>query len=361
MIITAETPIQFNANICTYCTIGYDSVEDQVVIVYQISTTEYIVAGTINGAGTDITWGTPVVTSASLGNTFKLDYHTASGKWIAFGQGASIQLFSATGNVVTMHDTAAFSGQYGSICQTAAGFCAVINDTAGDDTGRIIAGTITGTSISLGSSQPIVAEATDIEESTIAYDPVNDIVLLLYKDDITNLLKMCTVTVVGNAVTVNAITTESSFTVYDTVLQYDSSTGGFLHFGWEGNFYYLRTISISGTTATASIRVVGDSTSLWYYKYNSAIDTNVNYMAIVSEVSSTLGLMLFDSNGQEVFPPEIIYSHNSDFPSVCYVPSIGKLIIAFEDQDDGDGKIQFVTLALSEFWTNFKGQTETSE
>ena len=241
--ISFGTAVVFESAATTYCAAAYDSTNNKVVIAYNDGDSSYgtAIVGTVSG--TSISFGTAVVfesgntvltaaTFDSANNKVVIAYSdvgnsnygtavvgTVSGTSISFGSPVIFLAYSAQGSIAITYDSNAQkvvviyqdsnNGYYGaakvgtvsgtSISFGSAGVFAQINtaysavfdsnsnkvvvayqDASNSSYGTVIVGTVSGTSISFGSST--IFESANTSYTSATYDSTNSKVVIAYAD-----------------------------------------------------------------------------------------------------------------------------------------------------------------------------------
>jgi len=187
------TPIVFEAASTYYISSTYDTLNNKIVIVYQDSgNSEYgtAVVGTVNG--TSISFGTPVIFLSGESNWFSCTFDTANNKVvIAYSDRTGTPTNKAvvgvvSGTNITFGAAVTFGASYGS--RFSATFDSNNNkiviayqDGGNADQGTAIVGTVSGTSISFGSS--VVFQSSSTSNIGTAFDSNSNKIVVVYRND----------------------------------------------------------------------------------------------------------------------------------------------------------------------------------
>ena len=245
-----------------YESIVYDSTNNKVVVAYRDggnSNYGTAVVGTVSG--TSVTFGTPVVFNSAQTDWIDATYDSTNSKIvIVFADGG----FSPTGTAMvgTVSGTSISFGsethwasgfQYSSITYDPTNQKMVISykDNSASNVGKVVVGTVSGTSISVGSEVTFNSGAT--QDTRSAFDPSTNKILLTYRDDVTGEGEALVGTVSGTSISFGSpvVFESNNATPYDIV--YDS-TNQKMVLAWRGNdgSYYgkINTAAISGTSVS---------------------------------------------------------------------------------------------------------------
>jgi hypothetical protein len=252
-IISFGTPVVFNSQYTKYTSSVFDSNLNKVVISYQDQAQDILasIVGTVSG--TSISFGTEAVATSAfpsgyISSTFDSNLNkvviaydntndgygkaivaTVSGTSISYGSPATFRssevgyiacTFDSTSNKVVIAYRTAFNG----------------------GRGTAIVGTVSGTSISFGTEVTFNPNTTTIKNTGIAFDSVNNRVVIAYRDYGNSSYGTAIVGTVsgtsisfGTSVVFNSATTEFNSVVFDsnankTVFLYsdDSTYGKFI-------------------------------------------------------------------------------------------------------------------------------------
>ena len=271
----------FESAAVSYVKVAYDANAQKVVIVYKDegnSNYGTAVVGTVSG--TSISFGTPVVFN-SAGNTIVYDIvYDANAQKVVIAFRTQTGSYVGTGIVGTVSGTSISFGSSATYNNASTGRTRIAYDSnaqkhvfayedAGNSShGTAVVGTVSGTSISFGSE--VVFEAAQSSEVGIAYDSDSQKVVIGYRDQgDSNIGKAIVGTVSGTSISFGTATAfgagddEVITVVYDSsaqkiVVAYrDSSTNGKLNVG-----------TVSGTSITFGDEVQFESGNCNYVNAN---------------------------------------------------------------------------------------------
>jgi hypothetical protein len=171
----------------------YDFTNGKIVVAYTDSdNSDYGTAAVGTVSGTSISFGTPVVFESALTSNLSVTYDSANNKVvIAYRDGGNSNYGTAivgtvSGTSISFGTAVVFesaSTQFASTTFDSTNNKVVIayTDRGNSGFGTVIAGTVSGTSISFGT--PVVFESAETENSISAtYDSVNQKIVIAYQD-----------------------------------------------------------------------------------------------------------------------------------------------------------------------------------
>ena len=365
---------QFESGGIIYGDITYDTTNDKVVIVYRDkgnSNYGTAVVGTVSGES--ISFGTPVV------------YNSSSSAWnaCAFDENAGkVGIFyldlSVTRGKSVVGTVSGTSISFGSEAEFAAlqasDIDAVYNSTAqkivlsyknnSNNYANAIVGTISGTSISFGSSASISGSSTMSSYTSIGYDSTNDKVVACYGGTSGGYPGMAAVgTVSGTSISFGTPVqfTAGAFALGEVV--FDSSNDKInIFYSNGGNSDYIEGVigtvsgtSISFTSGQTLYNAAGAGTAMCAV-YNPKSVSSI----IVFRGASAYGLVMpVTSSGTSFTAGSIstITTNAIGMTEAVYDPDQEKVVAALQDGDDSDkGKAVVYTAAASTLTTeNFVG------
>ena len=191
--ITFGTKTKFESATTSYPSIRYDSTNEKVVIAYRDSGNRGdAIVGTVSG--TSITFGTAVQFDASISNAFSITYDSANQKVVIAYRDASpfygkAIVGTVSGTSITFGTAVTFESvnintiayQNGIVYDsTNAKVIITYRINASPYSGRAIVGTVSGTSITFGTSA--VFNTTQVTHMAATYDTFNQKVIIGYND-----------------------------------------------------------------------------------------------------------------------------------------------------------------------------------
>ena len=281
-----SSPTVFNSATSVNCAITYDSANEKVVIAYYDGANSNYgtaVVGTVSG--TSISFGTPVVFESALVTDISCTYDSANGKVViaysdfaTSGYGNAI-VGTVSGTSISFGTATVFKSAataYTSTVYDSANGKVVIayQDTATAARGTAIVGTISGTSISFGS--PVQFEIGDTLYISAVYDSANEKVVIAFSDlDNIRKGKVVVGTVSGTSISFGAAVNFEEGNTYYISSTYDSTNGKIvLAYRNANDLSSIWAIvgTVSGTSITFGAAVAfGGANSSWNSStYNSA-------------------------------------------------------------------------------------------
>ena len=281
----------------------YDSSNQKVVIAYMDYANSFYgtaVVGTVSG--TSISFGTPVVfDSGGLADHISATYDSSNQKVvIAYRDGGNSYY------------------------------------------GTAIVGTVSGTSISFGS--PTVFESGNTQEIRLIYDSTNNKVVIVYQDDGNSQYGTAIVgTVSGTSITFDSPTIFNSAGTYYTGATYDSTNNKVvIAYMDNGNSNYGTAVVLS--TTGASIPQSGSETIFESSTTNEIVATfdstnNKVVLAYRDDGNSSYGTAIVGTvSGTSISfgTPVVFESATTNFISITFDSSNGKVVIVYRDDGNSD-------------------------
>ncbi len=290
--ISYGSPSVFESGTTDYIVATFDSNAGKVVFVYQDGSNSSFataVVGTVSG--TSISFGTPVVFESSNSQNFGITFDSTNNKVVIAMRdssgpggdeqrgraivgtvsGTSISFGSATNFLAD--NTNAVSIAYDTTAQKVV---ISFQDSGSSNRGTAIVGTVSGTSISFGTAAQF--ELNEIASaSATTYDPVNNKVLISYRDSTSGVGKAVVGTLSGTNISFGTAATFLSSNAVNITSAYDTETGAVVitYKNNSDNYTYAVAATISGTSVTFSdILTVENSNTTT--DTASTYDTNAN-------------------------------------------------------------------------------------
>ena len=300
--ISFGTPVQFTTTNVEWSDATYDPVNNKVVIAYadsQGSRYGYAIVGDVSG--TSISFG-----SATVFNSYEVQH-------VAIG-------YAGDGKVVIVYE-----------------------DWGNSNYGMAIVGTISGTSISFGTE--VVCESARIGYPSVVYDPDSGKVVIglsTYANSEHGYAKVGTVS--GTSISFGSSTVFQSSVIQDLAGAYDSSAQKVVFvYRNVGNLYYGTAVvgTVSGTSISFGSSTVFNAANT--NKPNIAFDANVGKICIAyrDNGNSSYGTARSGTvSGTSItFDSEIVINAaNSNQWGAGYDASAKKVVFAFYDAGSTDGE-----------------------
>ena len=330
---------------------AYDTANDRVIFVYRdlVNDKAHAVVGTVDGSDNSISFGTPVAFSTSTSVFFpSCAYDTASGKVvIAYqdtGGKAIVGTIDASDNSISFGTEVEFAA---SITGYTAAFyhpvqeCVVIAYEA--SASKLIAGTVSGTSISFGSVATLTG--SQMEWPSFAYDSANDKLILSFEGS-SNKGYVGVVTVSGTTVTMNqTVIFNNAVTAY-TAAVYDTNAEKFVIFyqdATNSNYGSYVTATVSGTTVTVSGETVFNSAATYFINAAYHEEANKIFIAYRDNTDSTgkwrFGTVASGALATNSITFDTAVQLSSAVPSwfmnaATYDPDQKKIVLGYRDPDN---------------------------
>jgi len=197
--------------------IAYDSTAQKHVIVYQVGSDLAAIVGTVSG--TSISFGSEAIVSANAAyGVPDVVYDSGNDKTVVFyadngdSQKGKAKVGTVSGTSISFGTAAEFEGgttlRISAAYDSSAGKVVVSYKDSGDsDKGKAAVGTVSGTGISFGT--PVVFETGAIGETTTSYDVSAGKIVIAYEDDDNSDYG----TVIAGAVSGTSITFETALVI----------------------------------------------------------------------------------------------------------------------------------------------------
>jgi hypothetical protein len=272
---SAGTPVVFESADTTDTSTTYDSTNQKIVIAYKdFTNSQYgtAVVGTVSGAS--ISFGTPVVFESASSEAFSATYDSTNNKIvIAYqdtgnsGYGTAI-VGTVSGTSISFGSAAVFESALTTIISTTFDstndrVVIAYRDGGNSDYGTARVGTVSGTSISFGTV--VVFESASTSSISATYDSTNNKVVIAYTDEGNSLYGTAIVgTVSGTSISFgsSAVFTSSNTTATSTI--FDSANNQIvIAYRDNDNSGYGTVITgaVSGTSISFGAATVFESAS----------------------------------------------------------------------------------------------------
>lgn len=275
-----------------------------------------------------------------FGDTARKVYAVASG---ALGNGKAV-VVNADGTVSSIFSNLtifnAASTFTPSIATNGSGtFLIIYVDGGNSNAGMAVAGTISGSSVTLGTAVELTSGMANSRQSTsVVYDPDTSKFVIAYSDDNNSLyLTSRVVTVSGTSVSLGSAVVVDSQNVNTVEIDYDTSANKVV-FGWRGGTNTLvagavgtvsgTSISFGSTTTVAAkrpayVNVVYDSNAnKTAFFYRDDADTNDGYYVVCTVSGTSI------SGGSTA----TFNAANTSHISATYDSTAQKIVIAYTDE-----------------------------
>ena len=374
---SAGTPATASSQNVTGTQVTYDSSANRIVGVYADagdSSAGYAVVGTVTG--TNISWGTPVEFASQAGETdFSCAYDSTNEKVVVvYKNGANSNYGTAlvgtvSGTSISFGSTTVYNSgntRYSKVAFGNGKVVVVYKDVSASNYGKIIVGAVSGTSISFGGEGSLNNSETNDLQITYSTGLVFGV---FYRESSKASVRVCTLASNGtNNITIGAETTLSSSgnTYIQGDASYDTVNQKFVIIYSDGtNSGYLTasvgTVVYNGTDATMTF-----GTKVVVYSAESYQGHSVYYVSVGKHVvTDSTGYFKFGT----VSGTSISFGNTIQFnsaaganPDVAYDSSSEKVIIFFRNYATSDRKptgvvVQAATEVTNLTTENFLGLT----
>jgi hypothetical protein len=352
---SAGSEVVFNSDSTTVISSVYDSNAERVVVAYRdIGNSDYgtAVVGTVSG--TSISFGSPVVFESARSEPISITYDANAQKVVVSyrDDGNSDR---ATAIVGTVSGTSISFGTpvvFDSTAQTGFNFMSSVYDVnaqkvviayddAANSRGRAIVGTISGTSISFGSSAEFESAAVGYLSS--AYDSNAQKVVVTYRDEGNSNHGTAVVgTVSGTSISFGTPVVFEAAAVDYTSVAYDANAQKVvIAYRDEGNSRYGTAVvgTVSGTSISFGSPAVFNSATSDYI--SATYDANAQKVVIAykDEGNSNYGTTITGTvSGTSISfdSPVVFNSGNSVYNSATYEEAAQKVVMSYRDEGNSD-------------------------
>ena len=375
---SAGTPFVFAESSVNPVAVAYDFANNKIVIAYgDVSNSGYgtAVVGTVSGSS--ISFGTPTVFN-NTGTTSSLNaaYDTNSSK-IVLAYRDNSNSFYGTAIVGTVSGTsisfgsevvfASVNAVYNSITYDSANAKVIISfrNVNNSNYGTSIVGTVSGTSISFGSSS--VFESAQTDRISSAFDSTNNKVIIAYQDNGNSAYGTAIVgTVSGTSISFGTASVFESANTSEISMAYNSNTGkAVIGYQDNGNSAYGTAIigAISGTSISFGTAVVFESNNTNNIAVTSNGNTAKNVISYTHAANSYKGTSIVGAvSGTSIsFGSSVIFEdgQTSNVSSV-YNSAAQKVIIGYRDTSNSSYGTSVVFQVAGSNNTDFIGITDAA-
>jgi len=347
-VIGSETVFESDSTLGTSC--GFDSNSNKVVIAYRdFGNSNYgtAVVGTVSG--TSISFGTPVVFNStgttdennvvfdSLNNKIVIVYQDGGNS----GYGTAI-VGTVSGDTISFGSPTVFFSQ-SSLSHPSATFDTVNNKVVisyadENDYGAAIVGTVSGTSISFGSST--VFESANTDNTAITFDSSNNKVVVAYQDAGNSNYGTAVVgTVSGTSISFGTPVIFESQDSDEIAITFDSASNKvvvvYQDDGGNNSRYGTAIVgTVSGTSISFGSPSIFESANT--DSITASFDSNVNKVVIQYRDggNSDYGTIVFGTvNGNAITftSPTVFNTANTGANSSVFDSNSNKVIVAYQD------------------------------
>ena len=291
--ISFGTPVVFQSSTIEYCAVVHDSTNNKIVVFYHdAGSTNYgkAIVGTVSG--TSISFGTAVVFASVVARSNFAAFDSGNGKVVNVYRNSSANsagdavVGTVSGTSISFGSSTNWSPAnqgYGSVTYIGSSKF-LIGYTGSSDAGTALVATLSGTSLSYGSSSEFRSYQTfDISS---AYDSSTGKAVMVYRDNFSN-GRVAVATISGTSVSFGSDTifaangVVSSGDTSKTAISYDSTNDKMvISYQDNSNSNYGTIIvgTVSGTSISFGTPVVFEAASTNYT--TSAFDTNSGKVVI---------------------------------------------------------------------------------
>ena len=327
---------------------AYDANAQKVVIAYRdAGNSEYgtAVVGTVSGSS--ISFGTPVVFESATTRYPSVAYDANAQKVVIAYRDAG-NSNASTAIVGTVSGTSISFGSsvtYGSVASNS--FASVYDANAQkvviayqttNDNGIAIVGTVSGTSISFGSATQL--ENSRNSELSIAYDSANQKVVVAYKDlENSNYGTAVVGTVSGTSISFGTPAVFNAATSTDNSITYDSNSGKVViayYDGGNSNHGTAVVGTVSGTNISFGSEVVFEASNT--SNTSAVYDASAQRIVIAYRANSVGNVIVGNVSGTSIsFATSVQFeSGAANHISTIYDSNNSKVVISYQDGGNSD-------------------------
>jgi len=352
------TETEFRNGSITSSSCCYDTGQDKILIFYSDQANNgymTMVVGTMT-SGNSISFGTPVIALSEGSNYCIAVFDPSTGKSLVGGQATSSS-YTGAFFAVTISGTTPSVGAKASLFTGLQYTCGVYNTTAqkilvaGNENGNsnyaaAAVATISGTSVSFGSK--IVWNSTDCRELKIAYNPVSNNNICVFKRQDNSYGQFGILLVSGTSVSIDSIYSFATTSTRYPAIAYDVNTARMLivyqNSGSSSHLWY-RAMSFSGNTPTQGTAAVLLAATGGYTSYALQLIYHptlkkiiVNYGG-VNSVTGTYAEVTISGTTATLGTP-VVYNASPNngyyYASLAYNPDQDNILAAYMSDNKGE-------------------------
>ena len=357
------SPSTFESASTTWTATTFDSVNNKIVVAYtDEGNSNYgtAVVGTVSG--TSISFGTPVVFETATAEQIGITFDSSNGKVvIVYGDGGNSDYGTAvvgtvSGTSISFGTPVVFNSANSRDCKavfdSSQGSIVVVWKQDSDSSGRAIAGTVSGTSISFGSSATF--QSTRIDKPILTYDSTNNKAVVFYADDSNdNRLTAYVITVSGTSIsfgTKASMVFKVDYSFMSASVTFDSGNGKIVVIAGDGdNSKYPTAVvcTVSGTTLSFGSKVVINASLAIYtggVQYDSLQGKVVAFYPnraqndrLELKVGTVSGTSISFGSASQVLAADGTPQRPYSWPSTGFDSNEGKVVFAYQDQSTNYG------------------------
>jgi len=253
MSISFGTPVVFNSGTTSQTATTYDSVNNKIVIAYRDNTNSNFgtaIVGTVSG--TSISFGTPVVFESALTMYTQAVYDSSNNKVVLAFYGTSNQGRSVVG---TVSGTSISFGATATFLSTAPTFLGstfdsnlnkvVVVFSRGNSNAAAVVGTVSGTSISFGAA--VTYRSGTVWSNSATFDSSSNKVVIAYTNNSSSYYGTAVIgTISGTSISFGTSVVFASVTSYNSEVGFDSSTN-------NATFAYAQVGATTGKAVVGTV------------------------------------------------------------------------------------------------------------
>jgi hypothetical protein len=347
--------VQWTTDDATYIASAFDSTNNKVVFIYENndqSSVIYGVVATVTGSNNSISYGTPVALTGTGCNFPDICFDSNAGKFLlVYRNGSS----DGASRVLTVSGTSISAGSEVTYQTDNAAFnkvafdpdtnkCCIIYWNVTQTRGECIVGTISGTSVSYGSTNNFNSNISTYYPA-IAYDTTADKFVCAYADDSNSNGVIFTARIVGTDVFFGALTVFQSGEVDYNDLAYlpsaDRTILSYKSTGGAGGQGFTKAISVSGTSVSVTSTVTFHNSGDVCDETSVVADLNAQKFVVVWKEGSKLEYKsAVVSSGTISYTGSIrtLESAGLNHPSAVYDSNEQRVVVGYNKSSQTDGR-----------------------
>jgi hypothetical protein len=369
-VIGARTT--FEAASMHYAAIAYDATNNKIVIAYRDggnSNYGTAIVGTVSG--TSISFGSPVVFATANSQFIAITFDAGNSKVVISymdgsnsNYGTSI-VGTVSGTSISFGASVVFGSHVAyyisSTYDVAAGKIVVFyGNQSSAYAATLLVGTVSGTSISFGS--PLIADSNGSLYCSCSYDPTNQKTVFAYGDSGSSYAGRSFVgTISGTSISIGSIATFEANNVTATAMTYDSVNEktiiAYSRFG--GNAIVA---TVSGTSISFGSPVIFNATAIGQQLSTSYNSSAGKITIVYAENPGPATFVVGSISGTSISfgSPVTFDSASTGYNTSVYDQTAKKIVIAYRDNSDSGYGKSYVLQNSNTNYTDFIGITDAA-
>jgi len=367
--ISAGTPVVFEAANTIYTTTAYDSTNNRIVVAYRDNGNSgygTAVVGTVSGS--TISFGTPVVFRSETCNRNSIVFDSNSNKVVISFQRALTNFYYGFSIVGTVSGTSISFGTAATFTSSNPDFISSTFDSSNNKVvisyhdasnsgyGTAIVGTVSGTSISFGSS--VIFESSNTQLIASTFDSGNNKVVIAYSDiGNSNYGTAVVGTVSGTSISFGSPVIFLAYSAQGAVaITYDSNAQKTVVIYQDSNNGYYGTAKVGTVSGTSISFGTGAVFGQINTEYSAVFEANNNKVVVAYQDASnssygTVVLGSVSGTGITFGTPIVFEAAQSTSISTAFDSTENKVVISYEDVGNSNNGTAVVTNSAASLTT----------